>query len=72
MVGGIEVGVVGRLYTYRYNVTTRMIYALRSAATVSHQGGYKRTDKGRVTDRNSHRASPVFMEDNAIVIVQVG
>ena len=30
--GGMEVGGRGRLYTYRYTVTTRMIPALRWAA----------------------------------------
>ena len=30
--GGTEVGRRGRLYTYRYTVTTRMILALRWAA----------------------------------------
>ena len=30
--GGMEVGKEGRLYTYRYTVTTRMIPALRWAA----------------------------------------
>ena len=30
--GGMEVGGIGRLYTYRYTVTTRMIPALRLAA----------------------------------------
>ena len=30
--GGMEVGGRGRLYTYRYTVTTRMTFALRWAA----------------------------------------
>ena len=29
--GGMEVGEIGRLYTYRYTVTTRMTSALRWA-----------------------------------------
>ena len=33
--GGTEVGGRGRLYTYRYTVTTRMTSALRWAANVS-------------------------------------
>ena len=30
--GGMEVGEIGRLYTYRYTVTSRMTFALRWAA----------------------------------------
>ena len=61
----MEVGVEGRMYTYRYTVTTRMTFALRWAAIraiLMFDNCEGQSHKTVSTDHNKERTCPLLMQ----------